>query len=315
VSRPILVAILGPTGSGKTAFGIELAQKIGGEIINLDSTTVYQQFNIGSAKPTPDEFRSVPHHLFDVLSPEDSFSAGDFVKLAQETIEAVIQRGKQPILVGGTYFYLRALQHGMFEVDPISQETIEAIEKEFFDDQDETIDTRALCNELRKVDPDSAAQIHANDRYRLIRSLAIFRTTGKPSSGLKPKPPSQTLSSIVWMKYAMTLSRQALHQLVMNRTDKMLHQGLVTETQGILERHPNARALGSIGYKEAVDHLLGRITEKQLRQAIIEKTRQLIKRQWTWLRSDPEVRFIDSRDLGRVSLEYQNLKGALPCNP
>ena len=310
--RTICLAILGPTASGKTQFAIDLALQLHGEIICVDSTTVYRGFDIGSSKPLADDRAKVPHHLIDILDPNEPFSAYHFVELALETIQDVSSRGKLPIIVGGTYFYFRALQQGMYKLPMIPSQTIEEIEREFF--EDEQLLTHKMHAELKLHDNDAAKNIHPNDRYRLLRALAIIRTTGELPSQLKVVHEAEAQSNLLWMKYAMTLSRHALNENIVRRTESMIKKGLIDETRALVENYPKARALQSIGYAEAVQFLKLKLTEKQLRSEIIEKTRQLAKRQMTWLRSDAEVRFIDARDLPRVLLEVENLQFVLKGN-
>lgn len=301
----LIVAIIGPTASGKTTFAIELAKRIGGEIIGMDSTTVYRGFDVGSSKPTKAEQAIVPHHLIDVLEPEENFSAGRFRELAEVAIADIQSRNKIPLLVGGTYFYLRALQHGMYPLPEIPSEVTESIEREFL--EDDSINTAKMHSALAKIDPTSAKNIHQNDKYRIVRALSIHRATGQMPSQLQPALASDQAKDRYWLKYAIGISRHTLGQAIANRTGQMLEQGLVNETKGILETHPNAKALRSIGYHEATEFLMKRLTEKQLRVEIIEKTRQLAKRQVNWLKSDPEVRYVDFRDLDRAELEIKNL--------
>jgi tRNA dimethylallyltransferase len=305
----ICIAIVGQTASGKTGFAVEVANAIGGEIICMDSTTVYKGFNVGTAKPSAEDREKVPHHGLDLLEPGEPFSAAHFVHYADEVIDQVVARGKVPIIVGGTYFYLRALQYGMYNTPVIPGEVVDAIEREFFDD--ENLNTKRMHQELASKDPASAANIHPNDRYRLLRALAIIRTTGELPSRLKPEPRSESQMNRLWMKYALCLSRHVLNQNIVRRTERMLEQGLVQETAAIREKYPQARALNSIGYAEASQFLSKKLTEKQLRNEIVEKTRQLAKRQTTWLRSDPEVRYVDHREVPRVQLEVENLKFAV----
>lgn len=302
----LIVAIIGPTASGKTTFAISLAQSIGGEILCVDSTTVYRGFDIGTSKPTKEERNAVPHHLVDILDPNAPFSAGDFVRLANQAIADCESRGKVPILVGGTYFYLRALQNGMNDVPEISSEVLDAIEKEFL--EGESLNTVRMHAVLAQIDPKSAQSIHPNDRYRLLRALGVFRATGKPPSELRPVLSAEDGGDRYWLKYAIGLSRQTLHQAIQNRVEAMLSAGLVEETRKLIAEWPEARPLQSIGYAESVAFLKRQLTEKQLRTEIIEKTRQLAKRQITWLRSDPEIRYIDFRDIDRVKLEITNLR-------
>ena len=309
----ICIAIIGPTASGKSSFAVELAAKINGQILSMDSTTVYRGFDIGSSKPTVEDRKGVTHHLIDILNPDEPFSAGHFVQYTEELIGQIHKEGQIPLIVGGTYFYLRALQYGMFATPVIPAEVIENIEHEFF--EDEVLNTKKMHAELNGKDPKAAESIHPNDRYRLLRALAILRTTNELPSSLKPVPRSEEQKHRIWMKYALYPNRNVLNSAIVRRTEKMIAAGIVEETRKIAEKYPQARALQSIGYAESSQFLQKKLTEKQLRNEIIEKTRQLAKRQITWLRSDPEIRFIDFRDIARVQLEVENLKFALEEEP
>lgn len=305
----ICVTLLGPTASGKSKLALELAQRIGAEIVSMDSTSVYRGFDIGSSKPSHEDREKIPHHLIDVLAPEEGFSAFHFVQRAEEIIEEIAGRGKIPLIVGGTYFYLRALQHGMYPAPVIPAEVIERIEREYF--EDDKLNTVAMHRELSKNDPKAAAVIHPNDRYRLLRALALLRTTGSSVSDLKPAVPESRSFNWTWLKYAIALPRKTLHNHIVQRTDQMLTDGLVDETKVLFERFPRSRALGSIGYSEAVQFLKRQITLKQLRSEILEKTRQLAKRQMTWLRSDTELRFVGHDDIDRIFADVDGLRTAL----
>ncbi len=305
----LCLAIVGPTASGKTSFAVEVAEVLGGEILCMDSTTIYRGFDIGSSKPSAKDRERVPHHLVDILDPMEPFSAYHFVSQAEEIISDIVSRQRLPIIVGGTYFYLRALQFGMYPGPVIPAEVIEAIENEYFDD--ETLNTQRMHRDLAQKDPAAAEAIHPNDRYRLIRALAVLRTTGQLPSSLRAAPRNESQSKRIWMKYAIAVSRNVLTQAITRRTERLLKEGLVEETRKLHEKFPQARALQSIGYAESVQFLQRRLTEKQLRQEVIEKTRQLAKRQITWLRSDPEIRYVDFRDVPRVQLEVENLRVAL----
>jgi tRNA dimethylallyltransferase len=312
----LCIAILGPTASGKSEFALELAKKLSSEIVCMDSATVYRGLDIGSSKPTLQAQKEVPHHLLDILDPEEGFSAFHFVEQADLAIQTLNEKNKIPLVVGGTYFYLRALQHGMYQIPFIPPENIDALEKEYF--EDDVLNLSRMHSDLKKWDPASAEVIHPNDRYRLLRTLAIIKTTGELPSRLKPAPRTEAQSQRIWIKYALCVSRNTLNQNIVERTEKMIQEGLIEETRKIWEKNPKARALQNIGYQEAVQVLQRKLTEKQIRNEIIEKTRQLAKRQITWLRSDSEVRFIDKRDVDRVILEINNLAYALketPCNP
>ena len=299
MKRKLCIAVLGPTASGKTGFAIAVAEKLGGEIVCVDSTTVYRGFDIGTAKPTTEQRQRVPHHLLDILDPQEAFNARDFVDQARAKMEEIASRGKIPVLVGGSYFYLRALQNGMYPTGGYDESVLDALEEEFPEN---------LHEALVKEDPKAAQAIHPNDRYRLLRGMALVRSGQKPSE-LEPAQPMG--KEWLWVKYAMAVSRKSLSDNIALRTKTMVRAGLVDETRSLLAQFPKARTLGSIGYAESVLLLHKKLDESSLETAITENTRKLLKRQMTWLRSDPEVRFVDSRDLGRVELEITNLQSVL----
>lgn len=308
--RKLCLAILGPTASGKTGFAIQVAKKLEGEIICVDSTTVYRGFDIGTSKPTAEQQAEVPHHLLDILSPTEAFNARDFVETAKKSIEEVQNRGKLPILVGGSYFYLRALQMGMYPTGGYDDRDLETITEEFT--TNEGLDGEKLHATLSALDAPTAAAIHPNDTYRLLRAVALARSGKKPS----------TLKAVevlgpewLWVKYAMALSRKILAENILIRAKSMVRSGLVEEVRSLKEKYPEAKALGSIGYAETLRFLNKEMGEEALVQTITENTRQLLKRQMTWLRSDPEVRFIDAGDLPRVELEIANLRAVLKGMP
>lgn len=309
MKRSICIVIVGPTASGKTRLALELAASIASEIICMDSTTVYKGFDIGSSKPSPEEQLKVPHHLIDILQPDDAFSAHHFVELAENSISDIEQRGMLPIVVGGTYFYLRALQHGMYPLPVIPQEIIESVETEFFDD--DKLQTQRMHDALKQRDPEAAEKIHPNDRYRLVRALSVLKASGELPSSLKPAPLSERQSARLWLKYAIAVPRHSLNERIVLRTEAMIRNGLIEETRRLREKYPRSRALNSIGYAEVCQFLDKKLTEKQLRTEIIEKTRQLARRQTTWVRSDPELRFVDHRDIPRILKEVDNLRHAM----
>ncbi len=307
--KSLCLALLGPTASGKTEFAMQTAERLNGEILCLDSTTVYRGFDIGSAKASAASQKKIRHHLVDILDPLEDFSAGKFVDLAHAAIDDILSRGKLPLIVGGTYFYLRALQHGMYPVPEISDDVVNEVEKEYA--VDEALDLTRMHEDLQKADPGSAKNIHPHDKYRLLRALAVIRATGKKPSELVPAHKSPHHSNRIWMKYSMAISRHTLAAQITMRTDVMIRDGLVKETAALMEKYPTARALQSVGYVEACAHVNKQITEKQLRNDIINKTSQLAKRQITWIRSDAEIRFVDGRDGDRVAKEVDNLNFVL----
>jgi tRNA dimethylallyltransferase len=305
----VCVAILGPTASGKSAFAMKLAEKIQGEIISLDSVAVYKGFDIGSMKPSEAERQAIPHHLIDVLEASGDFSAFGFVEMAERAIADIESRNRLPFVVGGTYFYLRALEQGMYPDVAVPDAVMEALGEEYL--RDENLDTLRMYQDLTTADPLSAMKIHPNDHYRLLRMLAIYRSTGKKPSDLKPRKFQEKFRKRAWMKYVMTISRAALVQRIAARADDMIQRGLIEETRELLQKYPGARPLGAVGYAEAVRFIRGELGTKSLKDAIIDSTRRLARKQTTWLRADPQVRFVDSSDVDRVVLEIGNLTHVL----
>jgi tRNA dimethylallyltransferase len=300
-SRKLILAILGPTAAGKSDFAVDICKRIGGEILCLDSTTVYKGFDIGSSKPGPEQRSVVPHHLIDALEPEADFSAAEFSKMAFDAIQSIHQRGRIPVLVGGTYFYLRALQHGMYPVSEIPKSVFDTIEKEFADN------TAAMHSELSQADAEAAQSIHPNDQYRLTRALAIWRSTGKKPSTLKAQSLWPEQKTWLWMKYALLVPRKVLAERIRTRAQAMLNAGWLDEVRALRQAHPTARALGSVGYAQVCQYLDGKLGHDKLIEAIEDATRYLAKKQLTWLRSDPELRFVDPSDIERVEKEVTNL--------
>lgn len=305
----LCIAIVGPTAAGKSSFSVELAKLTNAEIVSLDATAVYRGFDIGAAKPDKQAQAGIVHHMLDIFDPEEECTAFDFISRADQILTEIQSRGKLPLVVGGSNFYLRALQFGMFKTQAVPQTTLDALEQKYI--EDERLNTQQMHADLAKADPASAKKIHPNDAYRLIRALSIIETTGTAPSTLQATPISEAQRTRRWIKYSMTVPRHQINSNIVARTDKMLHEGLIEETRQLLSTHPKAKALGSIGYAECQKYIQGELNIKQLKNEIIEKTRQLAKRQFCWVRSDPEMRFISTQDLNRVRLEINNLKFAL----
>ena len=283
-----LVVVAGPTGTGKSEMAVEIASSVGGEIVNFDSVQVYRGFDIGSAKPSPDLRRRVPHHLFDILDATAEFNAADYARVARPLCEELAGRGKLPILTGGTFFYLRALLSGLPEMpgrDPGIRERLHRI-------ADRPRGPRRLHRWLTAVDPVSAARIAAADRHRVERALEVWIAGRKPISQwhrLESELPS--------LKIALTMERKTLGERLDARVDDMYRRGLVEETRALLQQFPpTARPFTAIGYKEAAAVVAGKL---DLDGAIAEtqrRTRAYAKRQLTWLRSERNVQWIDATD-------------------
>lgn len=287
-----LLVIAGPTGSGKSELAVRIAETIGGEIVNFDSVQIYRGFDIGSAKPSLETRRRVPHHLFDLLEATDEFNANDYARVARATIAEIEERGKTPILVGGTFFYLRALLAGLPEMpgrDPALRARLGRI-------ADRAHGPRHLHAWLSKIDPQSGRKIAPADRHRVERALEVWLASGKPISSWE-RPRADPDAETPALKMALTLERPRLVEMLDRRVDGMYAAGLVAETRALLERHPRtARPFTAIGYAEAVAVVVG---ELQLDAAIAEtrrRTRAYAKRQMTWLRSERNMHWLEASE-------------------
>ena len=286
-----LVIIIGPTGIGKTALGIALAQKIGGEIISGDSVQVYQKLNIGSAKPSKAELQLVPHHLIDFLDPTEPFTAAQFKVLANSLIEEIRSRGNAPIVVGGTGLYIRSL------LDPydFSQEGCEEIRYKWNEFAKSHGNLR-LHEELKKKDPETAAQLHPNNVLRIIRALEVFELTGKTLSSQRQFLDNeyQTLDpSIVYI--GLTARRDLIYERINQRCVEMVSQGLIEETLDLIKDGypPTLKPLQSIGYRHAIWFIKGLVTQPEMLRILQRDTRHFAKRQLTWFRRDPRISWFD----------------------
>lgn len=276
------IYLAGATATGKTAVGVELAERLGGEIFALDSMTLYRGMDIGTAKPTIAERRGVPHHLIDVIDPSEAASVAQYRGWAADALADVRSRGRVPLFVGGTALYLKALLRGLFEgpsADPDLRAELEA-EAEASGDQ-------ALHQRLAVVDPPTAARLHPNDRRRVIRALEVQALTGRRLSDLqaehdRPAPPTVAV-------IALTRPRSVLHDRINRRVEAMFAQGLIQETERLRDRIHPIPAQG-VGYRETLDLLSGKIRLKDAVEFTQARTRQFAKRQETWFRGLSEVK-------------------------
>ena len=293
-------ALLGPTASGKSRVAMDLAARLPLEIVSIDSAQVYRGMDIGTAKPTPAERAAVPHHLIDIVDPNERYSAGRFRADALRTIEGILERKKIPLLVGGTMLYYRTLAQGLDEMpaaDPKVREDInrDAAKKGW----------PALHAELARVDGKAAARIMPNDAQRLQRALEVFRVTGKPISAMQ----TGKGSNLTFALKAFSLipaDRADLHRRIAVRFDRMLKEGLVEELRALRGRYDldaDLPSMRSVGYREAWEFLDGDCSEQDMRERAIASTRQLAKRQMTWLRSLPGIEPADGleRALGAAA--------------
>ncbi len=283
-SRGDLIVVAGTTASGKTALALELARSVGGELIGADSVQVYRGFDIGSAKPTERELGGVAHHLIDVIDPDEAIDAARFASLADAAIAGVHARGRVAIVVGGTGLWLRALVRGLVALPTPDPETRAGLEAEVA-----AVGAPVLHARLARLDPRAATAIHANDALRIVRALEVHAQTGRALGELRHEhalgaPRYRTLF------FALDREREALRARIVSRVDAMIAAGLVDEVHALLARWPReARAFGSVGYREVVGHLAGETTLEAMREAIVRSTWVYTRRQRTWFRSEPGI--------------------------
>lgn len=281
---PNLIAIVGPTAVGKSALAIQLAQEFRGEIVSADSRTIYRGMDIGTAKPTPDEQRRVPHHLIDIVNPDEPFTLADYQQRAYATIEAIHAHGNVPFLVGGTGLYVRAVLDGLniprVEPDPARRAELERN------------DAATLYARLQQLDPVAAARIDPRNKRRVIRALEVCERTGKPMSELQ----TQRAPNYRLLRIGLTMPRAQLYERINARVDAMIAQGLVDEVRGLLTRGypPHLPAMSSLGYRQIIDYLQGKISFDEAVRVLKRDTRRFVHHQYTWFRlNDERIHWFD----------------------
>ena len=298
---PLLV-ITGPTATGKTALGVRLAKRFSGEVVSADSMQIYRDMRIGTARPDEEEMEGVPHHMMGFLPPDQNFSVADYCARASDAIAGIARRGHLPILVGGTGLYITSLvDHIDFEKtlgDPaVRTRLIEEAER----------DAAALLARLAAVDPETAAKLHPNAKTRIVRALEIYETTGIPKSEWDRRSRSRP-SPYRPLIFALTFSdRATLYDRINRRVDLMMERGLLREVERLRAAGigRDTTAMQAIGYKELCQALDGRCTMEEAVESVKQGSRRYAKRQLTWLRRDPRVRFlyVDGKDTGALEQE------------
>jgi len=282
------VVIAGPTGIGKSDLAFRLARSAGGEIVNFDSIQLYRGFDVGSAKPSEDERARIRHHLYDILEASQEFNAAEYARVARPLIDKIAR----PILVGGTFFYLRALLAGLPEM-PARDEAVRARLRRIASNPR---GQARLHRWLSKVDPQSGRAIAPADRHRVERALEVWLVSGQPISSWK-RPTAESAEEIPSIKIALYLEREQLIKSLDARVDAMYRAGLIEEAQALLHRFPStARPFQAIGYREAVAVIGNRITVDQAMAETRRRTRAYAKRQMTWLRAERNVHWVDAAD-------------------
>lgn len=293
-----IVVICGPTGAGKSRVAFELAGRFGGEIINADSQQVYKGLDIGTAKPTHTERTKIPHHVIDVVSPDEHFDAAVFVRMADKAIEDVKARGGNPFVVGGTGMYLKMLIGGICQAPPRNDDVrnalAELIEKEGIE---------SLHERLRKIDPVSAKVINKNDKTRIIRAVEIFETTGITASDFYARH-GFSARRYNALKIGINVSREELYGHIDARVERMIKNGWLEEVKNLLKKYPTeCRAFEAIGYRELISHIQGGVPLETAVSIIKRNTRHYAKRQLTWFRADREIKWFAPEQIPEIESE------------
>ena len=286
-----VIAIMGPTASGKTGLALEIAAKVDSEVISVDSALVYKGMDIGTAKPSQDEQAGVVHHLIDIIDPAESYSVSQFVNDTNALIGDILSRGKVPILAGGTMMYFNALINGISPL-PKSDEKV----RDEITQQAQRLGWSKLHDELRGVDPISGERIHPNDPQRITRALEVYRSTGKTLTHWQQQEGERCPYNIAQFAIAPA-DRAVLHERIATRFDMMLEQGFEKEVVKLYERsdlHEDLPSIRSVGYRQMWQYLDGQLSYAEMRERGIIATRQLAKRQLTWLRGWEQVTWLDT---------------------
>lgn len=311
----LLLVIVGPTASGKSALGIALAKTLNGEIIGCDSVQLYRGFDVGSAKTPQAEREGVVHHLLDVLSPADKATAGDYARMARQSIAEVSGRGRLPILVGGTGLYLRAALRGLFKGpgrDEALRARLEAIAAEK--------GLKRLHGILARIDPESAVRIHVNDRPKLIRAIEVCLASRRPFSEVLREDSEEPLQGFRITRIGLAPPREALYEKIDRRTKRIFSEGILEEVRSLLDAGvpPTAWPFGAVGYKQALATVRGDVDAAAAAEAAAEATRRYAKRQMTWFRQqEPETVWLEGfgddptiQEAAHAVVRGKNRKGA-----
>lgn len=294
IEKPVIV-LIGPTAIGKTALSLDVAERFSCEVISVDSMQVYQYMNIGTAKVTPEEMKGIPHHLIDIVKPDEHYDAARFAADSLEQIRQIHARGRIPLLTGGTGLYLRALLRGIFE-DPASDDGLRSELKARLDREGR----RKIHSELSNIDQQSAARIHENDTHRLLRALEVYYLTGKTWTehidAQSRSEPSAQFKHI--LKIGLTTKREHLYQRINLRSKQMFDSGLEEEVRWLLNHGYSAqlKSMQSIGYRHALNVINGVWDQGRALELLARDTRRYAKRQYTWFSADEDLIWLDVSD-------------------
>ena len=296
MDKPKVIVICGPTASGKTALSIELAKRINGEIISSDSMQIYKYMDIGTAKTTQEEMQGIKHYLLDFVEPSQRYSVAEFKKDAEKAIEEILQKGKTPIIVGGTGLYVDSLIYG------IEYQTIEFDEqyRKQLEERVEKEGLETLYNEAKKIDPQAIEKISLNDKKRILRILEIYKATGKNKTEQEIESRKNGVK-YDYKVFAINMDREKLYERINKRVDIMIENGLIEEVEKLLEKYKEfPTAMQGLGYKEVVEYLQGKVSEEEMIENIKRETRRYAKRQLTWFRKNKQTIWIEPCDIQKI---------------
>ena len=296
MNKPKVIVICGPTASGKTALSIQLAQKINGEIISSDSMQIYKDMNIGTAKPDQQEMQGIKHYLLDFVEPNQRYSVADYKKDAENAIEDILQKGKVPIIVGGTGLYVDSLIYGIeypnIEFDENYRKELERrVEKEGLE---------KLYEEARKIDPQAMEKISRNDQKRILRVLEIYNATGKTKTEQEIESRKNEVK-YDYRVFAINMDREKLYDRINKRVDIMIQKGLIEEVENLLKKYNEfPTAMQGLGYKEVVEYIQGKVLKEDMIENIKRESRRYAKRQITWFKKNKQTIWIGPNDLQMI---------------
>ncbi|MCM3568140.1 tRNA (adenosine(37)-N6)-dimethylallyltransferase MiaA [Neobacillus mesonae] len=301
-SKQKLLVIIGPTAVGKTKLSIEMAKKFNGEIISGDSMQIYRRMDIGTAKIREDEMEGIPHHLIDIKEPDESFSAAEFQKLVRGKITEIAKRGKLPIIAGGTGLYIQSVIYDYQFSDVSGNEEF----RHQLEQKAKEIGNEALHEELKKVDPESAAKIHPNNVRRVIRALEVYYQAGKTRNEYENNGQTDLLYHTAVI--GLMMDREQLYGRINARVDKMMNDGLLEEVKTLYEQGlRNCQSIQAIGYKEMYQFLDGEISLDEAVEKLKQNSRRYAKRQLTWFRNKMEVKWFDITDVNNLSKKEEEI--------
>lgn len=299
-----IIVIVGPTAVGKTYVSIELAKKLGTEIISADSMQIYKGMDVGTAKIKTEEMQGIKHHMIDLIYPDENYSVSDFKREAEKNIDEMISRGKVPVIVGGSGLYVNSL---IYDLDFSNAKSNEKL-RDYYTYYHKEHGEDALYEKLKKIDPESAEKIHKNNVKRVIRALEVYDLTGRKFSETNTDIRKKS-SKYDFILIGLSMDRKILYERINQRVDKMINEGLVEEVKSLIDKGFEKKLISmqAIGYKEIIEFLEGNITFEEAVNILKQNTRHFAKRQFTWFLKDENVKWFDIEDVNKIDASLENI--------